>query len=75
MRHVVDDFSDASLKEIGRWRKSSDSSVDIVDYPRRNEQILRTYDFILPKFYFALPKNQKNIHEDIEHISVDIVFL
>jgi len=31
-------------------------------------------DFFSPKSHFALPKNQKNIHEDIEHISVDIGF-
>ena len=31
-------------------------------------------DFFPPKSHFALPKNQKNIHEDIEHISVDIGF-
>ena len=31
-------------------------------------------DFFPPKSLFALPKNQKNIHEDMEHISVDIGF-
>ena len=31
-------------------------------------------DFFSPKSLFALPKHQKNIHEDIEHISVDIGF-
>ena len=31
-------------------------------------------DFFSPKSHFALPKNQKNIHEDIEHISVDVGF-
>ncbi|WP_299366437.1 hypothetical protein [uncultured Porphyromonas sp.] len=27
--------------------------VEISDYPVRDGKILRTYDFILPKFYFA----------------------
>ena len=30
-------------------------SVEILDYPVRDGKILRTYDFILPKFYFAPP--------------------
>ena len=37
------------------WRKSKDFSVDIVDYPARNEQILRNFEIILPKFHFILP--------------------
>ena len=37
-------------------RKSNDSSVEIFDYPARNEKILRNFDFILPKFHFILPK-------------------
>ena len=36
-------------------RKSNDSSVEIADYPRRNEKILPNFDFILPKFHFILP--------------------
>ena len=31
-------------------------------------------DFFSQKSHVALPKHQKNIHEDMEHISVDIVF-
>ena len=29
--------------------------VEISDYPVRDGKILRTYDFILPKFHFILP--------------------
>ena len=36
-------------------RKSNDSSVEIADYPRRNEKILRNFDLLLPKFHFVLP--------------------
>ena len=31
-------------------------SVGISDSPRRNEQILRNFDLLLPKFHFILPK-------------------
>ena len=36
-------------------RKSDDSSVEIGDYPVRNEQILRNFEIFLPKFHFILP--------------------
>ena len=29
--------------------------MEIIDYPARNEQILRNFDFILPKFHLILP--------------------
>ena len=29
----------------------------LLDYPRRNEIILRKFDLLLPKFHFILPKN------------------
>ena len=29
--------------------------MEIVDYPARNEQILRNFEIILPKFHFILP--------------------
>ena len=34
----------------------ADSLVGISDYPVRRRKILRTYDFIPPKFHFILPK-------------------
>ena len=37
-------------------RKSRDSSVEICESPRRNEQILRNFAFFLPKFHLILPK-------------------
>ncbi len=36
-------------------RKSDNSSVEIGDYSVRNEQILRNFDLLLPKFHFILP--------------------
>ncbi len=36
-------------------RESTNSSVEIVDYPVRSEVILRNFDFFLPKFHFILP--------------------
>ena len=36
-------------------RKSSDSSVEILDYPARNGQILPNFEIFLPKFHFILP--------------------
>ncbi len=36
-------------------RKLKDSSVEILNYPARNEEILRNFDLILPKFHFILP--------------------
>ena len=45
-----------STTEIGRWRKSGNPSVDILDYPARKRKILRNFHFILPKFHFILPK-------------------
>ena len=29
--------------------------MEIVDYPARNEQILRNFEIILPKFHLILP--------------------
>ena len=46
---IYDEFLHVSMEEIGN------SSVEIVDYPARNEQILRNFDFILPKFLLILP--------------------
>ncbi len=43
------------MKKTERWRKSKDSSVDIVEYPRRNKKILPNFDFFLPNFHFILP--------------------
>ena len=37
------------------FRKRTISSVEIADYPRRDEKILRNFDFVLPKFHFILP--------------------
>ena len=36
-------------------RKLKDSSVEILNYPARNEEILRNFDLLLPKFHFILP--------------------
>ena len=36
-------------------RESTNSSVEIVDYPAKDEVILRNFDFFLPKFHFILP--------------------
>ena len=38
------------------WRKANNTSVDMLDYPRRNEPIPPNFYFILPKFHFILPK-------------------
>ena len=46
---IYDEFLHVSMEEIGN------SSVEIVDYPSRNEQILRNFEIILPKFHFILP--------------------
>ena len=35
--------------------KIENTPVEISDYPVRRRKILRTYDFILPKFYFGPP--------------------
>ena len=43
------------MEKIGRRRKSINSSVEILDYPVRNEKILRNFDLLLPKFHFILP--------------------
>ena len=43
-------------RKIGSWRKSINSSVEILDYPVRNEKNLRNFDLLLPKFHFILPK-------------------
>ena len=37
-------------------RKSNNSSVEICESPRRNEQILPNFAFFLPKFHLILPK-------------------
>lgn len=42
-----------SLRTLSR--KSRDFSVEIADYPRRNEKNLRNFHFILPKFHFPVP--------------------
>ena len=36
-------------------RKSDNSSVEILEYPRRHKKILRKFDLLLPKFHFILP--------------------
>ena len=36
-------------------RKLKDFSVEILNYPARNEEILRNFDLFLPKFHFILP--------------------
>ena len=46
---IYDEFLHVSMEEIGN------SSVEIVDYPARNEQILRNFEIILPKFHLILP--------------------
>ncbi len=42
-------------RKIGSWRKSINSSVEILDYPVRNEKTLPNFHLILPKFHFILP--------------------
>ena len=46
---IYDELLYVSMEEI------ANSSVEIVDYPARNEQILRNFEIILPKFHFILP--------------------
>ena len=46
---IYDELLHVSTEEIGN------SSLEIVDYPARNEQILRNFEIILPKFHFILP--------------------
>ena len=53
---IQDKSINVSMEEIGRRRKSINSSVEILDYPVRNEKILRNFDLLLPKFHFILPK-------------------
>ena len=38
------------------WREIENPLVEIYDYLVRRRKILRTYDFILPKFHLLLPK-------------------
>ena len=52
---IQDKSINVSMEEIGSWRKSINSSVEILDYPVRNEKILRNFDLLLPKFHFILP--------------------
>ena len=52
---IQDKSINVSMEEIGRRGKSSNSSVEILDYPVRNEKILRNFDLLLPKFHFILP--------------------
>ena len=47
--------SPPALERIALSRKSNDSSVEIGDYPARNEKKLRKFDLLLPKFHFVLP--------------------
>ena len=42
-------------EEIGKWRKSGNSFVEILERPRRNGKILRNFEIFLPKFHFILP--------------------
>ena len=37
------------------FRKRTIFSVEIADYPRRDEKILRNFGIFLPKFHFILP--------------------
>ena len=52
---IQDKSINVSMEEIGSWRKSSNSSVEILDYPVRNEKTLPNFDSFLPKFHFILP--------------------
>ena len=52
---IQDKSINVSMEEIGSWRKSSNSSVEILDYPVRDEKILPNFHLILPKFHFILP--------------------
>ena len=45
---IQDKSINVSMEEIGSWRKSSNSSEEILDYPVRNEKTL-------PNFYFSPP--------------------
>ena len=53
---IQDKSINVFMEEIGSWRKSINSSVEILDYPVRNEKILPNFDSFLPKFHFILPK-------------------
>jgi len=55
-RIIANEYIYVSMTEIGRWRKSGNSSVDMLDYPARKQKILPNFHFILPKFHFTLPK-------------------
>ena len=50
---MLSDDSDDS--DISLSKKSAISSVEISEFPPRNEPILRNFDFVLPKFHFILP--------------------
>ena len=52
---IQDKSINVSMEEIGSWRKLINSSVEILDYPVRNEKIFRNFDLLLPKFHFILP--------------------
>ena len=52
---IQDKSINVSMEEIGSWRKSSNSSEEILDYPVRNEKTLPNFDSFLPKFHFILP--------------------
>ena len=52
---IQDKSINVSMEKIGCRRKSINSSVEILDYPVRNEKILRNFDLLLPKFHFILP--------------------
>ena len=46
---IQDKSINVSMEEIGSWRKSSNSSEEILDYPVRNEKTLPNFDSFLPK--------------------------
>ena len=52
---IQDKSINVSMEEIGNWRKSINSSVEIQDYTVRNEKTLPNFDLILPKFHCILP--------------------
>lgn len=52
---IQDKSINVSMEEIGSWRKSINSSVEILDYPVRNEKTLRDFEIFLPKFHCILP--------------------
>ena len=47
---MQDEFIHSTLS-----RKSSNSSVEIFEFPVRNKKILRNFEIFLPKFHFILP--------------------